>query len=377
MWPPSETRSNAVAQAAKVPLDWDRFLRVLARHRVVGFAQQALSGSVDVPPVVARSLADAARGQAHRNLLFARELVRLCRAFDDRSLAVTVFKGIPTALEIYGNLGMRESKDIDLLVAYEDMSEAEEILRTAGYQRVDPPENIGKGQLRTLLSIAKDFIYTRSDDPTIQVELHWRLFKNTSFMSGLADTARERTIKELSGLRLKTFFGDDQFAYLCAHGAAFAWSRLKWLADIGAWLSTASAEEIVRLHKSAGARGAARPAAQAILLCKRLLDARVPDDFAEELRRDPGVEKLETLALTAMLQGNAEVDLYDLPGGMRPIVSSEWLLRGDLSYLWGELNTRWIGWDDVIRVPLPAQLRFLYPVIRVPMWLLRRAAIIS
>lgn len=373
MWPPSERRSRAVLAAARAPIDWERFVRVAQRHRIVGLAHEALrNNQVELPPAVAQTLSDAVVRQTHHNLFFAREFVRLARAFEKQGLGVTFFKGLPTALEIYGNLGIRESKDIDVLVTRDDVERADEVLRAAGYRRVDPPESVDPARVRTLLRIAKDFIYTGIEEEALQVELHWRLFKNATFMPALARSAREQVIAELDNIRIRTFVGDDQFAYLCAHGAAYAWCRLKWLADIGAWLARGTPEETVRLYRAAVARGAGRPAAQAILLCERLLGTALPPGFSDELRHDSGVRKLEALAMTAMLQGDGVEEPYDLPGGMRPIVKSEWLLGGTLRYRWGELNTRWISWDDVVNVPLPAGLQFLYPLLRVPLWLVRR-----
>jgi hypothetical protein len=372
MWPPSERRLAAITEAARAPIDWDRFLRVSARHRVIGLAHEGLKAAqISVPPPIQRALAAAALRQTHLNLLFAAEIVRLKRAFDREGLPVIVFKGVPTALEIYGNIGIRESKDIDLLVAPTSMARAEALLRAEGYARFDPPESLAAARVRTLMSIGKDFVYVSRANSSLEVELHWRLFNNAVFMSNLR--ANDRVFPELDGVSLRTLEGDDHFAYLCAHGAAFAWCRLKWLADIAAVLAKTSSEETARLYRAAVVRGAGRSAAQALLLCERLLGSALPDGLAGELRKDRVVRELETLALTAMLQGNAEIDPHDLPNGLKPVSRSLWLLRGDFSYLRNELAYRWTSRDDIVLIPLPEGLQFLYLLLRVPLWLGRRA----
>lgn len=49
---------------------------------------------------------------------------------------------------------------------------------------------------------------------------------------------------------------EDEFAYLCVHGAGHSWSRLKWLADLNARLAGLEAQRIAGLYRYAEARGA-------------------------------------------------------------------------------------------------------------------------
>lgn len=374
-WPPSDSRNSAIEVAATSPVDWEKFVRVATRQRVIGLAHDGLKRArVAVPGAIAKAIAEAASAQLRQNLIFAGEVVRIQRAFDEHKLAVTFFKGVPTAIDIYGDIAIRHSKDLDLLVSQDRMALAEWILETLGYRRVAPPAGIGSARVQTLLLMGKDFVYAHKDNPSLEVELHWRLFNNAEFMRTLAGAGSRRSYPALDNVCLTTFSNDDQFAYLCAHGGSFAWCRLKWLADIGALLSREEPRSLRRLYESAAERGAARPAAQAILLCRRLLGTDVPDDLAELLHRDSVVRRLEELAITAMIQGGAEAEPYDLPSGMNPINRSLWLMGGSVRYLYGEVNSRWISWDDVVTVPLPRGLQFLYPVLRIPLWIWRRTA---
>lgn len=374
-WPPSDSRNAAIELAAAAPIDWNRFVRVATRQRVMGLVHDGLKRArVAVPAPVARAIAEAASAQQRQNLQFAGEVVRIHRAFDERNVDVTFFKGVPAAIDVYDNIAIRHSKDLDILVSRHQVARAESILETLGYRRIAPPAAMSAARVRTLVSMGKDFVYAHKGNPSLEIELHWRLFNNAEFLSALANAGSRRSFPALDNVCLKTFSGDDQFAYLCAHGAAFAWCRLKWLADIGALLAREEPGSLRRLYESAVRRGVARPAAQAILLCKRLLGTQVPEDLVEVLQRDRVVRRLEELAMTAMTQGGAESEPYDLPSGMKPINRSLWLMSGSLRYFWGEVNSRWISWDDVVTVPLPRGLQFLYPILRMPLWVWRRAA---
>ena len=119
-----------------------------------------------------------------------------------------------------------------------------------------------------------------------QIELHWRLFLNPHLVDGpmavasqvvrLSDTANLRTLSE-----------EDLFCYLCMHGALHWWNQLKWVADIGALLATAP-DNAERFNNSAKVKGAGRAAAQAMLLCKQLLDTPLPTLCQGTLRKSTG-----------------------------------------------------------------------------------------
>lgn len=345
------------------------------RHRVIGLVHDGLKrAAVDVPAETTKSISSAAQAQLSQNLAFAAEVVRLARAFESRGLRVTFFKGVPTAIELYGDLGMRHSKDIDLLVERGSMRDTGAVLESSGYGRIFPPPDVGDSRLNTLMRTGKDIVYRRKNDPTLEVELHWRLFNNAKFMDRLGAVPVTKTFPALANARLTVFSADDAFAYLCGHGAAFAWCRLKWLADIGALLAREAPNGILRLYEAAAERGAALPAAQAMMLCRRLFGSELPAVLAEKPSAKRRVQRLEQLALKAMTQGNEETEPSELRGGMRPIARSLWLLNASPRYLWGEFNSRWISADDVVSVALPSALQFMYPLLRVPLWLWRHAA---
>src|SRR5262249_33563944 len=145
------------------------------RHRIVGLANDGLKRSkAPVPVPIAQAIAGAAAEQLRQNLTFAAEVVRLQRAFRAKEVPVTFFKGVPTALDIYGDLAIRHSKDIDLLIVRDAISRADVVLREVGYSRVDPPPTLDKARIRTLVSLSKDFTYAHGQNESLEVELHWR-----------------------------------------------------------------------------------------------------------------------------------------------------------------------------------------------------------
>ena len=105
----------------------------------------------------------------------------------------------------------------------------------------------------------------------LRIELHWRLFLNPHAMAETSIMAASRVVPLAGAEGLRTLGEEDLFAYLCMHGALHWWNRLKWLADVNALLASTPQDGVERLVRAAEARGAGRAAAQALLLCRNLL----------------------------------------------------------------------------------------------------------
>ena len=175
------------------------------------------------------------------------------------------------------------------------------------------------------------------------------------------------------GAGLHTLDEEDLFAYLCMHGALHWWNRLQWLADINALLTAAREGDVERLIHAAEARGAGRAAAQALLLCQRLLGTSLPIRLMTMLAKNVTARWLEATALRAMTRGQGECDPHDARFGTTRGSLSTFLLSPSWRYRLSELNIHLTCEADILAVPLPAQLRFLYPVLRLPLWMRRHS----
>jgi hypothetical protein len=371
MWPPSDHRTEAIRTAAAGPLDWPRFLRVVERHRVVGLVHDGLtSAKPKVPPEIAREIGDQAATLVRNNLAMAAAALRLQRLFDDAGLPVLFLKGTSLAMLAFGNVGLSGGQDIDLLVPRETLPAATALIARAGYRRYDPPADISDAQLQLVMPLRKDlgFLHQESGLP---IELHWRLFLNSHALPEHSIMAASRIVPLTGGAGLRTMGEEDLFAYLCLHGALHWWNRLKWLADVSALLAQTSESGVERLVRAAEARGAGRAAAQAILLCRRLLGTPLPAPLVAALGKSVVVRWLEATALSAMTTGQSEGHPHNARFGTTRGSLSTFLLSRSWRYQLAELKTHFINQSDVLTVALPKQLRFLYPMLRPLLWLSR------
>jgi hypothetical protein len=367
-WPPSNRRTKSIQRAAAGRLDWDRLLRVVKHHRVAGLVHDGLARAQHaVPSSVAREISEQATAIIRQNLALAAEALRLQRMFAEANLFVIFMKGTPLSLVAYGSLGLRHSKDIDLLVLPESMPAATTLLQQAGYRRFEPPAGFNDDQLRMWLLRCKEIDYIH-DDRRIVVELHFRPFDNPRLMAELPVTGSTHVVRIDHKGELRTFGEDDLFAYLCVHGAIHSWFRLKWLADVGALLEQQPEGGVERLYRAAAARGTGRAAAQALLLCQRLLGTPLPAQLITTLRKRVTVRLLEAIALRTI---TADVEPTELRFGAVWSSLARFLIGQGWRYRLAELKVYSTSPVDILTLPLPERLQVLYPVLRLPLWLWR------
>src|SRR5262245_30056816 len=362
MWPPSDRRIGAIRAAASGVLDWPRLLRVSRRHRVVRLVHDGLTrAKLAIPPEIADEIGARSAELASESLTMAAEALRLQRVFDEAGLPVLFVKGASLAVLAFGTLGLSSAQDIDLLVPLETLPAVNALIARAGYRRFDPPPEVSDAQLRRLLPLRKDFGFIH-EATGLQLELHWRLFLNPHAMASVPLMARSRIVPLTGKQGLRTLGEEDLFAYLCMHGALHCWNRLKWLADINALLASTPGDGVERLFRAAEARGAGRAAAQALLLCRRLLGMALPAQLMATLGRGATVRWLEVTVLTAVATGQGEHHPHGARFGTTRGSLSTLLLGLSWRYRLAELNIHLINQTDELNVPLPQQLHFLYPV---------------
>jgi hypothetical protein len=328
---------------------------------------------LDMPPDIAQEISAQATTLVREHLAMAAEALRLQRLFDEAGVPVLFVKGASLAMLAFGNLGLSGGQDIDLLVPRGAIPAATAIVETAGYRCFDPPPGISNAQLRLLMPIRKDFGFTHCSTD-VRIELHWRLFLNPHAMADSSIMAASRIVPLTDTLGLRTLGQEDLFAYLCMHGALHWWNRLKWLADVNALLACMPEDGVEHLIRAAEARGAGRAAAQALLLCRRLLGTAVSARVAATLGKSATVRWLEATALNAMTTGQGEHDPHGARFGTTRGSLSTFFLSQSWRYRLAELNVHLTNQADVLTLPLPERLQFLYPFLRLPLWAWRHAA---
>jgi hypothetical protein len=367
-WPPSESRNAAVRSAAAPITDWGAVLLTARRHRVVGLVCDALRAvEMQLPAAPAAEFARRAQAISRKNLLLATETCRLQKLLDAAEIPSIALKGAALAKLAYGFLKLKDTKDIDLLIPLDRAVAAMALLERDGYALAFPARHLSETQRNAVVRYSREVAFTHPGNGAF-TELQWRVADNPELLKEVHAGSPTQNVIVADGLSIRTLARDDLFAYLCIHGAHHAWSRLKWLTDLNAFIATSDAD-ILHLHRHAQAKGAGFCSGQALLLCQRLFDLRLPGGIASELQETARVTKLYAIAAEAMAART---------GGSAPAAARSFRMQFLLGQGWTffavQCRTAAVGILDVISLPLPPYLQFLYPLLRLPLWLWRRAA---
>lgn len=353
--------SRALAEGA----DWGALLRLAERHRVVPALAAAVAedGPGEAPPEVVAARLTALAGQAaFEELALAATVREIVKSFKSNSINAILLKGVPLSLMIHGRLGMRSSRDIDLLVAPQDVAAAIDLLKAMGfYIRTGEGAQALLPQPPLPLSMARHKDVELLHDGRRQIiELHWRLFDNACLLPLPADLAPE-WVALPSGERCAVLPERLNLLYLANHGAQHGWSRLKWLVDFAALLAPMGVRGVAVLYDGIGWADGRRSVAQALLLCGALFGWPVPDAVLRDARRDWRIRLLLRIALR-VLAGSGEREIEAVSFGTTRKNISHYLLCSAPRYLWRELifdlhdvsglpeGSRWRKWGAAGRV---------------------------
>lgn len=299
---PGEGDSASITVLADQVVDWGWFHRAAKGHGVLPLAYRRLVAAGIDPP----GMGDTAAAIARTNLRLTAELAAIARDFSQAGIPLLAWKGPTLALQLWGDLGHRQFRDLDLLVHPQGIGPAVALLEGRGYALATPVTGArGRGLLRRDCEAV--FIRHGTAD---RVELHWAFVPPWAvFGLGTAEAWSRRQAVPLGGEEIWSLAPEDLFLSLAAHGTRHAWERLGWIVDVGQLAASPELDWEMLLAR-ARALHAERMTLLAASLAHRLLSARMPSVLA---RRQAGHPSLPTLT-----DWVASRLFVDEPGHLRP-----------------------------------------------------------
>ncbi len=300
-------------------------------------------------------------------MLLAIESLRLTTLLSAGGVNALFLKGATVNALAYGDLTLRHAKDIDLLVPKTQLQDAMAVLSRAGYASALDLDEVTADRRELWFRHAKSMDW-RNPINGVQLELHWRL-TDLPLLEGALDSDHRQTVAVSGSRTLETLDPDHLLAYLCVHGAAHGWMRLKWLADVYALLPHADDAGCERTYRRLVELGAGRSAGQALLLCHDLLLYPLPVRLRNELEDDAMLQMLRQSALRLLARGGEVDEVDDLAFGTTSVYLSRLLLGSGPRALASELRTWGYRQDELLKTRLPRSLLFLFPLVRLVSWL--------
>ena len=353
-----EAQKKRIQKLVSGSLDWDLVLHLADRHGLQPLLHSHLNAVCPdaVPDQQRQHLRTAFQRVSALNILLTHELKKLLGLFADHEVQAVPYKGPALALQLYGNVALRQFSDLDILVHPRDVLRARDLLLAQGYSQLPP---LTDGQQAVLLRTQCNLPFTRDRNRMI-VELHWtvsapafaRPFETDDFWSRLLEA-------KLDSVAIKVPANEDLLLALCIHGSKHLWERLAWVCDIAGLIATQKDLQWRALISRARATGSERMLFLGLRLASDLLQAQLPQDVEAALNADASV---------AALARDVVRDLFT-PALTRTGISSYFRfqirarrrLRDKLNYLRFTFTP---NEEDLVRLKLPASLTFIYYLVR-------------
>jgi hypothetical protein len=346
-------------------MDWDQFLFLAKHHRVYPTIYPSLS-KLDrelIPDEVITVFHQEYRNNTFQMLHLYGEMERVCQTFAYEQVRSLMLKGPVLAEAIYGDLSMRTSKDLDILIPFQDLEKVAKILFALGYEDDDAPRILNNLRRKT-----HHISYT-NPQRNIQIEVHWQLNPGSTNEPSFNELWERRRTGSRSSCPVYFLSEKDLFFNLVTHGTRHGWFRLRWLTDIDRMVRQGL--NWCQLLPSLMRYDAAHLGSQSLILIAQLLHTPVNNEMKSIMNSSRG-RQLAQMTLHII---NNIVNLTDMP-------ISEDVDKYYRGYLLSTMSMyqRWVyiigllypSSYDAVTLPLPKVLHFMYFPLRPFLWLWRR-----
>lgn len=248
-------------------LDWRDVIQRAIYHRVVPLLYQTLKQrcGAPVPPAVMGELQNIHGAIVRSNLLLLTKLLKVITTLEDHQIRQIPFKGLPLAVMAYGNFGLRQFGDLDVLVHPDDYDRTRELFLSEGYREgsawgwessmVDPSDGIAV------------------DIHSAITPVHFPVHLDFARLQG-----RLRALP-VGGREIRSFGPEDMLIILCIQLAKDSWGvnalRLSKLCDIAELLRMHPGMDWAFVSREARRLGARRVLALGLELAREILGAPI------------------------------------------------------------------------------------------------------
>jgi hypothetical protein len=363
-----QNQEQAIGEAIAAGPDWKEYLSLVDRHRTPALSWASLSRvpGIRIPEPAEKELqrrSDACRMKAMQHCML---LADALKRFNRTGIPVMPLKGQILSFALYGDVGLRETLDMDLEVPREDLGRAQDCLVSKDWHLEETFFPMSPRQWDSFLRNEQhiNFIHVQTGR---MLELHWRNQWETP------DATRARWARSApstwQGCLIRAMDPCDMTLYLCCHGGLHEWFRAKWLGDL------ARAHALGLLDWKAAWKEARRSRQTRVLLAGICLLEQVyglPRPDLPEGAWGGGSPRLIEVPLQALINSGEplhRVSLAKLRNRMRR--SRYERLLWPRKAWWDSLSELFYGREDFRTLPLPDGLFWAYKPLRPILWFWR------
>ncbi len=207
------------------------------------------------------------------------EMFRLFDAFGAAGVEALVIKGPVLSARCYGDPGLRQYGDLDLIVRDKDVLRSTELMIGLGYEPSVPLTAIQAKK------IPGEYNFRQSSNKLL-VEFHTeRTFRYHPRPLPLEKIFKRQVRVKIDSHEVPALSPEDELILICIHGAKHFWEQLSYVADVAAFVSHQQLDWARVLSAAAEVCGE-RMLLVGLRLAQDVLGAPLPDHIAERVRSD-------------------------------------------------------------------------------------------
>ena len=339
-------------------LDWE-YLRATANRNglvnLLSFQLQSLTAQT-IPAEVISELRSDYQLTTRYSLSLASALTRVLDCFAKAGIECTPFKGPTLALLAYGDVGLRQFSDLDLLVHKPDMPQVKHVLAECGY---GPTFDLSRSREAALLRYGH--AYSFGNESGVFLDVHWDILEPHFCVALDSDSMWERRKPvKLGGKEVLTFEPEDLLLILCIHGFSHWWERLGWVCDVAGLISRNERLDWEAVFERARESGTLRILLLGLLLASELLHAELPPEVSKAVHADDRV-RIAVAKVEAQLFSDAKPILGILES-VRAQIRMRERRRDQIKLIFRSVTTP--SRYDWMSTSVPDSLYFLYYLLR-------------
>jgi hypothetical protein len=306
------------AERLRVPLDWAALIAFAEDHGVLGLMAARLANcDENVISVENRDRLHAWR-RAHTlfTMNLTAEMFRLFDSFAAGGIEALVIKGPVLSARCYGDPGLRQYGDLDLVVRDRDILRSTELMISIGYEPSVPVAAIKAKK------IPGEYVFRQSSTKLL-VEFHTELtFRYHPRPLPLESLFKRQVRVNIDAREIPALSAEDELILICIHGAKHFWEKLSYIADVAALVSKQELDW-GRVKSAAEEVGGERMLYVGLQLAADVLGAPLPESVATLVRSDRVVGLLVSQIMRWLPAGSA-------PPGIFPRAMFRMRMRGGL-----------------------------------------------
>lgn len=347
--------------------DWPYFVALAERHRITPLCYAVLKGTgAQLPREAETMLARANERHCLLNIARAVELLGVMQTFREAGIEAMPLKGVALSAQIYGDYTLRAAGDLDLLICWEDVKRASEIILARGYMLTTPLRPDGH-------PVADGYFEYHFDRPAdgMILELRWKLdfvHPKYSHSIGLDWVDNQRQTVSLAGDEIQAPDAETMLLLLCMHGSKHQWSRLSWVCDVAQLIRISPNLGWYRVKAEAKDAGLRKAVGLGLMLADSLCGVTCPAGVIRELDSFPSVQTVAD-RLAQEIPNSDENQWHGFLGFHARLMDRPDLLR----FIFSRDTMRPTSNDEEF-LSLPPSLRWLHVLVRPFRLLMDRSA---